>query len=58
MNGLEFLVVGDYSSFSMSVSGFSGVCVDDNGNEKKVSPFLLILGKGQKYMLGAFVLID
>lgn len=25
----------------MSVSGFSGVCVDEDGNEKRVSPFLL-----------------
>lgn len=52
MNGFEFLVVGSYSSFSVSLSGFSGVCVDEDGNEKKVSPFLLIWGERSEIHVG------
>lgn len=55
MNGLEFL--GDMWErklfFSVSVSGFVRICMDEDGNEKRVSPFLLAL-KDQKCMLGHF----
>lgn len=64
MNGLEFLVVGGYSSFSVSVSGFSGVCVDEDGNAKKVSPFPVDLGGnvrntcwGLLFLLTNFILV-
>lgn len=38
----------------MSVSGFSGVCVDEDGNEKRVSPFLLTWkGRSDVYVGGS-----
>lgn len=41
----------------MSVSGFSGVCVDEDGNEKRVSPFLLAREERSEIHVGALVLL-
>lgn len=41
----------------MSVSGFSGVCVDEDGNEKRVSPFLLTRKEKSEIHAGALVLL-
>jgi hypothetical protein len=40
----------------VSVSGFSGVCVDEDGNEKRVSPFLLTWEERSEIYVGALVL--
>lgn len=41
----------------MSVPGFSGVCVDEDGNEKRVSPFLLTRMERLEICVGALVLL-
>lgn len=56
VNSLEFLVAGGSWSLSVSVSGFSGVCVDEDGNEKRVSPFMLTWKERPEIHVGALAL--